>query len=890
MKNEQAQTTEARWTAYALGELSAEEARQLEENMTAEMREHVEDVRAMASMLEDGFATEETVELKPLQRERIARAANGPAVATTAPVTSNRGRTIASVAAGALVALGLWGAAGMRATDSTVEMASVDPDEARREGAYVQQLEGDEPFSRKDWLLNFDELDTMEVPQAEEDLEAIFDATNGLEEMASRGIDNGGANKSGEGAAGPPSAGFFAYEPPYEEALKQWYSDGISGDISENLGAFDVNDPRYHTWRNEILKNDGAKVLPIWTEQPPVPELTELALHELQDLTEVQIRLGREATANAADTQPQVGYLITHAADSYGAEWSGQLLYDLEGKTITPPPVVKYHEELTRYELGEATTTIEVDPLYRHSMGLGGVEALGEDGLALDLHHGYESIAGLEVTVDEVPLILRHISHDDIPVPGTESYQDLIENTFQRTAATPLSTVSVDVDTASYTNVRRFLSDGQVPPTGAVRVEEMINYFSYGYAEPEGEHPFSVTTEVGACPWNPEHRLLRIGMQGKLPVETERKRHNLVFLLDVSGSMDEPNKLPLLKDSLRLLADDLTEDDTVAIVTYAGEANVHMARTHGANEEAILTAIDSLSAEGSTNGESGIDLAYKIATENFIEGGINRVMLGTDGDFNVGQSSDEAMVQLIEEKAKSGVQLSVLGYGTGNLKDSKLEGISGKGDGNYAYIDGLREAKRVLVDELDGTLETIAKDVKLQVDFNPGAVASYRLIGYENRMLAAADFTDDTKDAGEIGAGHRVTALYEIVPGVSAGKKTQGVEPSKYVAAEEEPTVIESDELCEVRVRYKAPGEEESTGFRVATMPADTSFDALSEDTRFAASVAAFGMALSGSPHRGSANLEDVSAWATRALGDDVDGRRAEFCDLVLKARELGVR
>ncbi len=477
---------------------------------------------------------------------------------------------------------------------------------------------------------------------------------------------------------------------------------------------------------------------------------------------------------------------------------------------------------------------------------------------------------------------------DEVPAAGTEDYQRLVENTFQDPRTQPLSTFSVDVDTASYANIRRFLTEGRLPPPSAVRVEEMINYFRYDYRQPEGEHPFAVDVEVGACPWNRTHRLLRVGLQGKLPIDRERKRANLVFLLDVSGSMSSANKLPLVKDSLRLLVRGLTEDDTVAIVTYAGRSGVHLRRTHGEDRGALLAAINTLNAGGSTNGESGLNLAYRLATEGFIEGGINRVMLATDGDFNVGQSSDEAMKQLIVRKARSGVHLTVLGFGTGNLKDSKLEVMSGNGDGNYAYIDSLREAKRVLVDELAGTLETIAKDVKFQLDFNPSQVAAYRLVGYENRALAARDFTDDTKDAGEIGAGHRVTALYEIVP---AGVRHTGVEPSKYTEPAPRPEPVSgSPELCEVRLRYKQPDGGASREFRVPVTDRELEFAECSEETRFAASVAAFGMILQGSPHRGTATADAVAGWARDSMGDDEGGYRAEFHDLVRRAMELGLR
>ena len=475
-------------------------------------------------------------------------------------------------------------------------------------------------------------------------------------------------------------------------------------------------------------------------------------------------------------------------------------------------------------------------------------------------------------------------------VPGNESYTPIRENGFVSAAQTPLSTFSIDVDTASYSNVRRFLTNHQPPPPDAVRIEELVNYFPYDYPAPEGERPFAVHVEVGSAPWATEHRLVRIGLQGRPPVDAERRISNLVFLLDVSGSMKPANKLPLVKDSLRLMAAHLREGDSVAIVTYAGTTGLWLPATHGEDRATIREAIDRLRAGGSTNGSGGLQLAYRIAREQYVQGGINRVLLATDGDFNVGITSDHELERLIAEQAGSGVFLTVLGFGDGNLKDSKLEILSGRGDGNYAYIDSLREARKVLVDELGGTLETIAKDVKLQVDFNPGRVQAYRLIGYENRALAARDFADDTKDAGEIGAGHSVTALYEVVP--SGLVHAAGVEPSKYVSRSEpeprpDPASI-SEELLTVRLRYKLPEADESTRFDVPVVDAGLEFLELSDDTRFAASVAAFGMLLRRSSFSGSATLEGLSSWALESLGEDPGGWRAEFCDLVGRARNLG--
>jgi Ca-activated chloride channel family protein len=355
-------------------------------------------------------------------------------------------------------------------------------------------------------------------------------------------------------------------------------------------------------------------------------------------------------------------------------------------------------------------------------------------------------------------------NYDAQPNFRTEGYASITENPYRLTAREPLSTFGIDVDTASYANVRRFLNQGQLPPAGAVRIEELINYFSYDYPQPEWDLPFSVNAEVAGCPWHEGHRLVRIGLKGREIEVDDRPAGNLVFLLDVSGSMRAGNKLPLVKAALRLLVERLNSHDRIALVVYAGASGLALPSTPADQRETILSALDNLQAGGSTNGAEGIELAYQVARENFVPGGINRVILCTDGDFNVGATSDSELVRQIEDKAKTGVFLSVLGFGMGNYQDSKMQLLADKGNGNHAYIDSLGEARKVLVEEMAGTLLTIAKDVKIQVDFNPAHVAAYRLIGYENRMLKAEDFRDDTKDAGEIGAGHTVTALYEIIP------------------------------------------------------------------------------------------------------------------------------
>jgi len=467
---------------------------------------------------------------------------------------------------------------------------------------------------------------------------------------------------------------------------------------------------------------------------------------------------------------------------------------------------------------------------------------------------------------------------------NTESYDRIEENAFRRTREAPLSTFSIDVDGASYTNIRRFLQDGQAPPVDAVRIEEMINYFSYDDPAPEAgsDIPFAVTMEGAPAPWAPKHTLLRIGLQGREIPETERPPTNLVFLLDVSGSMQSPDKLPLLKRAFGLLVEQLRPEDRVGIVVYAGNSGVVLEPTPGDEKDVILSAIQELRAGGGTAGEAGIRGAYRLAEEHLDAEGIHRVVLATDGDFNIGPSSDAEMIRLIEEKRASGVFLTVLGFGTGNLKDSKMEQIANHGNGSYYYVDSIHEARRVLVEELGGTLQTIAKDVKLQVEFNPQRVGAYRLIGYENRLLASEDFADDTKDAGELGAGHHVTALYELVaPQDVDDLPSQG--ELKYQETRPTPE-SRSPEWATLKLRYKAPDADESRLIETTYVPDS---EEASVDHQFASAVAVFGMLLRDSEHKGTATLADVRALAESGRGDDPHGHRAEFIRLVEAYRAM---
>ena len=466
---------------------------------------------------------------------------------------------------------------------------------------------------------------------------------------------------------------------------------------------------------------------------------------------------------------------------------------------------------------------------------------------------------------------------------NTESYDHIEENRFRRVEADPLSTFSIDVDTASYANVRRFITDGMLPPAGAIRIEELVNYFRFDYPQPSANEPFSITTELTPCPWNPRHRLALIGLQGRELEDREPSPRNLVFLIDVSGSMMPPDKLPLVRTAMRMLTDVLTERDRVAIVVYAGASGLVLRSTTGEHKDRIHQALAQLEAGGSTNGASGIRLAYQVARENFIVGGVNRVILATDGDFNVGVTNQSELVSLIERERESGVFLSVLGVGTGNLKDSTMEKLADKGNGNYSYLDTLHEARKVLVREAGATLDTIAKDVKIQVEFNPRAVFAYRLIGYENRLLKNEDFNDDKKDAGEIGAGHSVTALYEVVP-VGVTVATSEVDPLKYQRETRPTRAAASGELLTVKVRYKAPDGDTS---RLLTRVVMNKPASMSANVGFASAVAEFGMVLRGSPDSGDASVQAAVARARRFRGSDNEGYRSEFIVLAERASLL---
>jgi len=481
------------------------------------------------------------------------------------------------------------------------------------------------------------------------------------------------------------------------------------------------------------------------------------------------------------------------------------------------------------------------------------------------------------------------VSGGNQAVASDESYKTINENGFSSPKDNPLSTFSVDVDAASYSNVRRFINNGQLPPPDAVRVEEMINYFKYNFNNPAGNDPVGITTEISSAPWNKNHLLVRIGLKARTVDMDKLPPSNMVFLLDISGSMGEPNKLPLVKAAMKMLVDQLRPEDRVAIVVYSGEVALKLPSTPGNEQQRIKDAIDELQAGGSTAGGAGIKMAYRIARENFKRNGNNRIIMCTDGDFNVGDSSDGDMETLITKERYSNVPITIMGFGMGNLKDSKMETLADKGNGNYAYIDNLTEARKTLVSEYGGTMYMVAEDVKLQVEFNPSLVQAYRLVGYEDRLLAKEDFNNDTKDAGDMGSGHTVTAFYEVVPTGVADDYSNGVDPLKYQSNSPAsvPTGHYANEMMTVKFRYKQPGSDQSKLSVAVVMNKPASFNSTSADFRFAAAVAEFGMLLRNSQFKQNSSYDQAISIAQNAKGSDDDGYRAEFVRLAQTAKSL---
>jgi Ca-activated chloride channel homolog len=595
--------------------------------------------------------------------------------------------------------------------------------------------------------------------------------------------------------------------------------------------------------------------------------------------TIAQTRTITGKVTDATDSQPLPGVAITIKGTNKGvatdAAGNYKLLVSTSDKTLSFRYIGYKSKDVTIKKDSVINVALEADNRALEEVVVTGYSKKASRAMA-------GKIAGVSVMADQATFSYAP------PVFNTEEYQHLPESIFLEAKKNPLSTFSIDVDNAAYSNVRRFINEGQLPPADAVRIEEMINYFDYDYPQPTKEHPFSVTTELAACPWNKENLLLHIGLQGKDIPTDNLPASNIVFLIDVSGSMMSQDKLPLVKSGFKMLVEQLRPQDKVAIVVYAGAAGLVLPSTNKKAE--MLAAIEALEAGGATAGAAGINQAYQEAEKHFIKGGNNRVILATDGDFNVGVSSSGELERLIEKKRETGVFLTVLGFGTGNLKDSRMEQLANKGNGNYAYIDNILEAKKVFVNEFGGTLFTIAKDVKLQLEFNPAHVKAYRLIGYENRALQNEDFNNDQKDAGDMGAGHTVTALYEIVPAVSKNNKTelQKVDDLKYQETKLNNKAATTNELLTLKLRYKEPAGDTSKLLQTIVTTQTIAPEKLSDNYRFSAAVAAYGMLLRDSKFKGTANYDKVLELAQQARGKDEDGNRGEFVKLV-KAVQLMV-
>ena len=578
---------------------------------------------------------------------------------------------------------------------------------------------------------------------------------------------------------------------------------------------------------------------------------------------------------DGSDGSPLVGCAVTVKGTSRGAITNLQGRYSIEAKK--GETLVFSYIGFEKAEMVVRSEKVNV------SLKVSSSEILEE---CVVVGYGTQrkmTVTGAVSTVDLASLRQPAVYMDAV---NTEEYQSIHENGFKQVGEFPLSTFSIDVDAASYSNMRRFINSGTLPVADAVRTEELVNYFSYDYAKPTGTDPVKITMEAGVCPWNTAHRLVRIGLKAKEIPTDNLPESNLVFLIDVSGSMWGPTRLDLVKSSLKLLVNNLRDKDKVAIVVYAGNASVKLESTPGSDKQKIRDAIDELTSGGSTAGGAGIQLAYKVAKQNFLPKGNNRIILCSDGDFNVGVSSVEGLEQLIERERKSGVFLSVLGYGMGNYKDNKGQTLAEKGNGNHAYIDNLQEANRVLVGEFGATLHTVAKDVKLQVEFNPAQVQAYRLVGYESRLLKDEDFNNDAKDAGELGAGHTVTAFYEVIPVGVKNDYVGKVDDLKYQKKQKEtvkPTG--SNELLTVKLRYKAPDKDVSKKMELPFV--DNKGNNVSSDFHFASAVAMFGQLLRNSDFKGDASYDKVIELAKQGLNNDDKGYRREFVRLVETAKGI---
>lgn len=871
---------DARLTAYALGELEGSERTEIEQLLAAspEARAELAEIQEAVGLLQTQLASEPAPELTAEQRQRleqhiVAQAASEspaarPDVRVAAIVSVSPRRTWVAVA-GSLAA-------------SAVAVAIMLP-------AMQQSREASRPRATAN-------NDTTKMSKESESLVAANDAPAvkalalGMEEsLGERQLSESGRRLAARENAGQSSAGATLSKKPAEsERLRDARKDRSLG-----LDGLVEHEAKQQTSLS-TAPADPAGTLPAPTRTASVTNAPGMAGKP----TTFNGLNGTPTPKAAAASAPDLAPIVTKGAEMRG----GQRRSIVAGQPEQSKTADDFSFSREKKKAGSGPA--EGKPF----ADLAKSEARQADAKAskevaeLALKSDAEPKDRYRVVLDRLQSDISEKLQQKVAdkVSTNESYDAISENDFATPLEQPLSTFSIDVDSASYANTRRFLTQGQLPPADSVRVEEFVNYFRYDYKQPAAGEAFSVTADVAPCPWQKDNYLARVGLKAKDIDKSKRPPTNLVFLIDVSGSMQPANKLPLVKRGLTLLVEEMGEQDHIAIVTYAGDAGVKLPGTKGSDQLQIMQVIDGLHAGGSTNGASGISLAYEQALRSFNKEGENRVILCTDGDFNVGISSDDELVKLIQAQAKSGVFLSVFGFGMGNLKDSKLEKLADKGNGHYGYIDDLNEARKVFNEELVGTLYTVAKDVKLQVEFNPLTVGAYRLIGYENRALAAQDFNDDTKDAGEIGAGHTVTALYEIVP-AGHWPKAGKVDDLKYAAVEKKrdeaaradaksklaPDV--ADDLFTVKLRYKQPNAETSarTVDYVVDDIAGKKDVVPNRDLMWAASVANFAMHLRHSKHAGSWTLEDIIETAAGAKGEDPTGRKSEFVDLVKAAQRL---
>ncbi|GAA5505350.1 YfbK domain-containing protein [Novipirellula caenicola] len=931
-----------RITAYVLDELPADERAAFESEMQSnpELAAAVEEARGVTSKLDSLFASESTPPLDANRRDKIIAGDHRPTFVTTQPKRAwYQLGTVELVVTAAIVLI----------IAAIAIPASMSPKIAMN-GDAVADPQEEPTLSQEDYM----RMATSGQEQDEEIVELSADSLGGERELTPHDVADASGFAAAEAAApatspmatAPMSAAAMSADSasdqfhsraeakrdadtaPPQVAMRSMLKESSAdqgGEGSEQAGALGMSPPPSISLQDTSGLRTAAEPKPEksrgypldkkWSQIAPAAPAAEdpfgatnsdlfaeveaaqtefapggMAMGGSQNESNDRLKRGRSGgmgmdmpeSPSPSDRESQSSDLSDGMAMLEGG-------YGLPSDTSTlPSSEVRSNRDNNIPRLSKAVTTLE-----KKGQTTAGGYGLPMDTVPLNTRLGSElkqSIPGLPKAIQ---LLDEEVRNPEGVGPGTPGDQfDVIEdNPFRRVSEHPLSTFSVDVDTASYSKVRDFLvRANQLPRPDAVRIEEMINYFDYNYDPPaaDAEHPFAARAVVTECPWNPQHRLARIALKGKVIEQSDRPRCNLVFLLDTSGSMNQANKLPLVQDGMKMLLEQLNENDRVAIAVYAGSAGLVLDSTKVKNGKKVRKALTQLSAGGSTNGGAGIALAYQVARDHFIPDGVNRVILCTDGDFNVGTTGTDALVRMVEKEAKGGVFLSVLGFGMGNHNDSMLEQISGRGNGNYAFIDNEKEARKVLVDQTNSTLVTIAKDVKLQVEFNPTQVNSYRLIGYENRVLAKEDFNDDKKDAGEIGAGHSVTALYEIVP---AGSEPDAAKPKvddlKYQAKVKPTKAAQSDEMLTIKLRYKQPDGDTSTLVEFPVTDEGDSFDKADKETRFAAAVAGFGMQLRRSEYKGNWTLGDVVRVAEASKGEDRFELRAEFIELAQKASQL---